>query len=84
MTTPDEFSRKTTVTVGLIAWIAGVSFSMGVLYARINDHSKDIKGARDYTKQEVDGLRNDWMMDKERQDQEIKRLESLVFDRLRR
>lgn len=83
MTRPDEFSKKATVTVGLVVWIAGISFSMGMLYKGHQDHTKDIRGAREYTQQEVDGLRADWERDKKEQDGKILRLESLVFDRLR-
>ena len=55
MTTPDEFSNKKTVTIGLIVWVAAISFSMGMIYARIVDHTKDINGAREFTEQEVGG-----------------------------
>ena len=75
MTTPDEFSKKATVTVGLVIWIATISFSMGMLYARITDHTKDIKAARQYVEQEVGGLRSDWERDKKEQDRRLIKLE---------
>lgn len=76
MTTPDEFSKKQTVTIGLIVWVAAISFSMGMIYARIVDHTKDIKAARDFTEQEVGGLRADWERDRQDKNRRLELLES--------
>ena len=73
--TPAEFSKKATVTVGLIVWIAMISFSMGVLYAKIQDHTKDIQEARKYVEQEVGGLRADWERDRALQNSRLNKLE---------
>ena len=72
---PDEFSSKATVTIGFIIWIAIISFSMGILYAKIVDHTEQIHQARDYTTQEVDGLRADWERDRKEQDRRLQILE---------
>lgn len=82
---PDDFNKKTTVTISLLIWIAGVSFSMGMIYAKINDNEKEhavMIGDRksgdnevvDFVIQEVGGLRADW----ERRNADVeKRLDKL-------
>ncbi len=80
MTTPEEFSKKQTVTIGLIIWVAAISFSMGMIYARIVDHTKDIKAARDFVEQEVGGLRSDWERDRESQNKRIDKIENKLFN----
>jgi len=76
MTTPKEFDIKGTFTMGFIVWIAIISFSMGILYAKIMDHTSQITKAREYTTQEVDGLRADWERDRKEQDRRLEILEN--------
>lgn len=78
MGTPDEFSAKKTITIGFIVWIAAISFSMGMIYARIMDHSKDIGKAREFAEQEVNGLRADWERDRKDQNERISKIENKV------
>lgn len=73
--TPKEFDIKGTVTLGFIVWIAMISFSMGILYAKITDHTEQIIKAREYTTQEVDGLRADWERDRKEQECRMELLE---------
>ena len=60
MSLPSDFDKKTTVTLGLIIWIAGVSFSMGMIYKSIIDNDKEHVQIKEYIEQEVGGLRSDW------------------------
>lgn len=74
MSLPTDFDKKTTVTLGLIIWIAGVSFSMGMIYKSIIDNDKEHLQIKEYIQQEVGGLRSDW----ERENKEVhRRLEKL-------
>ena len=79
MTTPDEFSDKKVISIGAIVWVASISFSMGMIYARINDHTKDIQGTRLYTEQEVSGLRSDWDRDRIQQNERLERMETFII-----
>ncbi len=62
--TPDEFKEKKTVSIGLVAWAVVIAFNLGVLYATMlatrEDVSNNRQAAKDYTEQEVSGLRLDW------------------------
>ena len=69
MSLPSDFDKKTTVTLGLIIWIAGVSFSMGMIYKSIIDNDKEHIQIKEYVEQEVGGLRSDW----ERESKEVQR-----------
>lgn len=69
MSLPSDFDKKTTVTLGLIIWIAGVSFSMGMIYKSIIDNDKEHIQIKEYVEQEVGGLRSDW----ERESKEVHR-----------
>ncbi len=80
MSTPDEFSKKQVVSIGLIVWVAAISFSMGMIYARIVDHTKDIQGARNFTDQEVGGLRSDWDRDRQEQNRRLDKIETKLFN----
>jgi len=74
MSLPSDFNAKTTVTIGLLIWIAVVSFSMGMIYKSIIDNDKEHIQIKDYIEQEVGGLRSDW----ERENKEVhRRLEKL-------
>ena len=75
MSLPSDFDKKTTVTLGLIIWIAGVSFSMGMIYKSIIDGEKERNSIKDYVKQEVDGLRSDWERDRKEQNRRLIKLE---------
>ena len=74
--TPKEFDMKSTVTIGFIVWVAMVCFSLGILYARIMAHTDEIMKAREYTTQEVDGLRADWDRDRKEQERRLNKLET--------
>ena len=60
MSLPSDFDKKTTVTLGLIIWIAGVSFSMGMIYKSIIDNDKEHIQIKEYIQQEVGGWDRDW------------------------
>lgn len=72
---PDDFSKQTTVTISLLIWIAGVSFSMGMIYKSIIDNGEDHTKIREYIEQEVGGLRSDWDRDREEQNRRLINLE---------
>ena len=72
---PKDFDNKITVTIGLLIWVAMISFSLGMLYKGHIDLKEEIKAAREYTTQEVQGLRNDWDRDREEQNRRIILLE---------
>jgi hypothetical protein len=69
MSLPSDFNSKTTVTIGLLIWIAVVSFSMGMIYKSIIDNDKEHIQIKEYIEQEVGGLRSDW----ERESKEVHR-----------
>ncbi len=72
---PKDFDNKISVTIGLIIWVAIISFSLGMLY---NDNIRlhaDVDSAREYTKQEVEGLRADWNRDRQAQEKRLEKLE---------
>jgi len=81
----EEFKHKMPLTIGAIVWIAAISFSMGMLYSDNMNMAKKIitdkKDARDYTEQEVGGLRSDWERHneilKESEEQVLKRIDEL-------
>jgi len=71
---PNDFDKTTTVTIGLLIWIATISFSLGMIYAKIVDNEKEHTAIRENINQEVGGLRADW----ERENKEVhRRLENL-------
>jgi hypothetical protein len=83
---PSDFNTKIPVTIGLIIWVAIISFSMGMLYKghvdadkRIEDNKEytkeQIDKAREYTTQEIEGLRADWERDKKEQERRLVKLE---------
>ncbi len=73
---PKDFDQKIPVTIGLIVWIAIMSFSLGVLYKSTIDLADEIIDAKAYTTQEVDGLRSDWEMDRKEQNRRLEKLEN--------
>lgn len=74
MTTPKDFDKTTTVTIGALIWVAGMSFSMGMIYAKFIDNEAQHIEINKYIEQEVGGLRSDW----ERENTEVhRRLEKL-------
>ena len=73
--TPKEFEKSHLVSLGLIIWVAAISFSMGMIYKSIVDHTDMISKAREFTQQEVDGLRADWERDRVMQNERLKQLE---------
>lgn len=72
---PRDFDTKVPVTIGLIIWVAIISFSLGMLYKGSIDLKEEIISSRNYTSQEVDGLRADWERDREEQNRRITLLE---------
>ena len=93
---PSDFNKQTTVTISLLIWIAGVSFSMGMIYKSIIDNDKEhtqihtkvsdkYNRAIEFTDQEVGGLRAD--VDKQDKihtkeiDRLIKRVDELEKDK---
>lgn len=72
---PDEFSIKTPVTIGLIIWIAVISFSLGMIYAKIIDNEKEHEHIREFVEQEVSGLRADWERDRVEKNRRLEKLE---------
>ena len=60
MNTPADFHKSVTVTVGLLIWIAAVSFSLGMIYKSIIDNDKEHVKLHEFVEQEVGGLRADW------------------------
>jgi hypothetical protein len=79
MSLPGDFNAKTTVTIGLLIWIAGVSFSMGMIYKSIMDNEKEHLQIKMFIEQEVGGLRADWERDRAMKENEIEDLNQKVF-----
>ena len=75
MSLPSDFNKQTTVTISLLIWIAGVSFSMGMIYKSIIDNEKEHISIKQYIEQEVGGLRSDWDRDRKEQDRRLIKLE---------
>lgn len=65
---PEDFKGKVSVSIGLIIWIAIISFSMGALYTRVMDLNEKIVD-------EIGGLRADWDRDRESQEKRLEKLE---------
>lgn len=55
-----ESMQKVTVSIGLLIWIAIVSFSMGMIYTNIIDAEKERNSNKKYLEGEIQGLRSDW------------------------
>lgn len=72
---PSDFNKQTTVTISLLIWIAGVSFSMGMIYKSIIDNEKEHIQIQEYVEQEVGGLRSDWERDRTEQNRRLILLE---------
>lgn len=72
---PRDFDKQTTVTIGLLIWIAMVSFSMGMIYAKIMDNEQEHITIKGYIEQEVGGLRADWERDRAEQNRRLELLE---------
>lgn len=75
MSLPSDFDKRTTVTLGLIIWIAGMSFSMGMIYAKFIDNEAQHIEINKYIEQEVGGLRSDWERDRSEQNRRLIKLE---------
>lgn len=64
MSQPEEFKEKFKMSWGLYVFSLLLAFNIGILYATMLSSKEDIvnnkKAARDYTEQEVGGLRADW------------------------
>ena len=80
---PDEFKTKLTLTGAAIAYIIGASFSMGIMFAGLMGAKQDIvddkEAAKNYTEQEVGGLRSDW----ERQNAILKNRDVEMMERIK-
>lgn len=76
MSLPNDFNKQTTVTLGLIIWIAGMSFSMGMIYAKFLSNTEEHVSIRNYVEQEVGGLRSDWERDRAEQNRRLIKLEN--------
>ena len=72
---PSDFNKQTTVTISLLIWIAGVSFSMGMIYKSIIDNDKEHVKIEEHIEQEVGGLRSDWERDRAEQNRRLILLE---------
>ena len=77
---PKDFDQKIPVTIGLIIWVAIISFSLGMLYKGNIDLKEEILAAREYTKQEIDGLRADWDRDRKAQEKQIDEIKEKFDD----
>jgi len=75
MSLPNDFNKQTTVTISLLIWIAGMSFSMGMIYAKFLSNTDEHISIREYVEQEVGGLRSDWDRDRVEQDRRLINLE---------
>lgn len=75
MSLPNDFNKQTTVTISLLIWIAGMSFSMGMIYAKFLSNTVEHVSIREYVEQEVGGLRSDWERDREEQNRRLINLE---------
>lgn len=64
----EDFKNKIPVTIGLLIWIATISFSLGALYTRVMDLNEKLVD-------EVGGLRADWDRDRVEQNKRIEKLE---------
>lgn len=65
---PDDFKHKVPVSIGLLIWIAIISFSLGALYTRVMDLD-------DKLNDEIGGLRADWERDRLMQNNRLEKLE---------
>lgn len=75
MSLPSDFNKQTTVTISLLIWIAGMSFSMGMIYAKFLSNTVEHTEIRNYIEQEVGGLRSDWERDRAEQNRRLILLE---------
>lgn len=75
MSLPNDFNKQTTVTISLLIWIAGMSFSMGMIYAKFLSNTDEHISIRSYIEQEVGGLRSDWERDRAEQNRRLILLE---------
>lgn len=75
METPKEFNKTATVTIGLLIWISGISFSMGMIYKSIIDNEREHEQLKEYARQEIEGLRSDWERDRREQNRRLIKLE---------
>lgn len=64
----DDLKHKIPVSIGLIIWIACISFSLGALYTRVMDLNEKLID-------EVGGLRTDWERDRLQQNERLNKLE---------
>lgn len=64
----DDFKKKIPVSLGLLIWIACISFSLGALYTRVMDLNEKLID-------EVGGLRADWDRDRIHQNERLNKLE---------
>lgn len=78
-----ESMQKVTVSIGLLIWIAIVSFSMGMIYMNIVDAEKERNSNKNYLEGEIQGLRSDWERENKHIFENIKEVESDV-DELRK
>ena len=81
--TPEEFKSKLHITGGAIVYIVAVAFSMGLMFASILGAKQDIvddkKAAKEFTEQEVGGLRSDW----ERQNNILRNRDAEMIERIK-
>lgn len=71
---PEEFNNKlNSVSVGLLVWLAGIAFSLGVLYTKVIDTDTKVID-------EVSGLRADWERDRKEQDRRLEKLEEVYYN----
>lgn len=55
-----EKDKKVTVTIGLIMTLVAAAFFLGTLWEKNQSLQSEVKGSKDFTEQEVGGLRSDW------------------------
>lgn len=81
----EELKDKKNVSLGLIVGAVALAFNIGFIYANMisadNQIDKNRIQAKDFTEQEVGGLRADWerqnKAEKDRDDSLLKRIEKL-------
>jgi len=60
----EEFKQKRPISIGLVAGAVAIAFNIGFIYANMLAADKEIikneKSAKEFTEQEVGGLRSDW------------------------
>jgi len=75
MTTPKEFDIRGTFSISLIVSLIVASFVVGGIVSRLLSQEDDIKASKDYTTQEVGGLRSDWERKNDEYERRLQNLE---------